>query len=99
METGTKAERKSRVMLSAQTIKELEQAIETERNGCQLEVQVPNGQTFTVILQPGRAQQLTNRQQQQEEQNNPQFGAGSSQQRRGQQEWRIRKVSQQNYQD
>ncbi len=91
-------------MLSAQAIKEIQQAIETDPNGCQLEVQVPNGPSFTVTLQPGRAQQLSNRQQgQQDEGSQQQYGAA----RRGQtQEWRIRRTSLQgqqgsgqNYQD
>ncbi len=77
-------------MLSAQAIKEIQQAIESDPNGCQLEVQVPNGPSFTVTLQPGRAQQLANRQQTQQAQDE----GNAQQQRRGQsQEWRVRKTS------
>ena len=79
-------------MFSDRTTRELEEALENERS-CKLEIQRPNGRTFTVYLEQGRAQQIEGRQEYQQDQSS-QEGQRSPQQGRQVQEWKVRKIAQ-----
>lgn len=81
-------------MFSDRTTRELEEVLE---NGgqCKLEIQRPNGRTFTVYLQEGRAQQIGAQQGNEANQQggyNQQQGFENQQQgRQNIQEWKVRK--------
>jgi hypothetical protein len=81
-------------MFSEDTIQELQKTLQKNNGQCQVEIEGPTGQTFTVHLQEGRAQQLQ-RQRQQSQQGQQGTGAQSSfqqQQQQEVQEWRVRKI-------
>jgi hypothetical protein len=83
-------------MFSEDTIQELQKTLQKNNGQCQVEIEGPTGQTFTVYLQEGRAQQLQQQRQRQSQQGQGQgTGAQSFQTQQSQQdvqEWRVRKI-------
>jgi hypothetical protein len=83
-------------MFSEDTIQELQKALQKNNGQCQVEIEGPTGQTFTVHLQEGRAQALQQQRQRQSQQGQGQ-GTGTQQSFQAQsqqevQEWRVRKI-------
>jgi hypothetical protein len=79
-------------MFSEDTIQELQKTLQKNNGQCQVEIEGPTCQTFTVHLQEGRAQQLQRQRQQQSQQGQGTGTQASFQQQQEVQEWRVRKI-------